>query len=303
MAGGELRIICGPTAAGKSTIAMTLAERFGATIISADSRQVYRGFDIGTAKPTAGERGRVPHAGIDVAGPEERYSAARWADGAAGWIGAARRAGRVPLIVGGTGLYLRALVEPLFEEPPLDGGRRSALAAHLATLSIGELRTWCDRVDPPLAGLGRSQLLRAIEIATLTGQRLSDLHARAARAPVHTARYLVVDPGPPLAARIEFRVDAMFSQGWAEEVRGLMETVSPEAPAWKASGYARVRDLVEGRARLTEARERIVVETRQYAKRQRTWFRHQLPPGRTTRVSPDDPAFNRIAEQWWEGEA
>ena len=284
-------------------VAMALAERRAATIISADSRQIYRGFDVGTAKPTVAERARVPHEGIDVADPEERYSAARWAADATRWIDAARAAGRIPLIVGGTGLYLRALVEPLFNEPPLEPAQRAALAAHLERLPLAELRAWCERVDPPLAGLGRSQLLRAIEIATLTGERLNDLHRRAARAPVHTARYLVVDPGPPLAGRIEARVDAMLSGGWVDEVRALTGTVSSVAPAWKASGYGRVRDVVEGRLTPAAARERIVIETRQYAKRQRTWFRHQLPADRTTRVSPDDPEFARIAEEWWEGEA
>ena len=301
MAGAELRIICGPTAAGKSRLALALAERYRATIISADSRQVYRAFDIGTAKPTASERARVPHAGIDVAEPEERHSAAKWATGAAGWIGTSLAAGRTPVIVGGTGLYLRALIQPLFEEPPLDAAQRMALALHLDSLSLAELRAWCERVDPPLAGLGRTQLLRAIEMATLTGQRLSDLHRLAARAPVHTARYLVVDPGPSLAERIAARVDAMLSNGWADEVRALLGTVSETAPAWKASGYGWVRALVEGRIAEAEARERIVIETRQYAKRQRTWFRHQLPPDRTTRVSPDDPELDRLAAQWWEG--
>lgn len=299
----ELRIICGPTAAGKSAVALALAERYGATIISADSRQIYRGFDIGTAKPSAAERARVPHRGIDVADPEERYSAARWADGASGWISAARAEGRAPVIVGGTGLYLRALVAPLFEEPALEPSRRAALAAQLHALTVAELRAWCSRVDPPLAGLGRSQLLRAIEIATLTGERLSDLHGREARAAVHTARYLVVDPGPSLAGRIEARVDAMLAAGWANEVRVLERSVSAMAPAWKASGYRWVREMVGGRIDPARARERIVIETRQYAKRQRTWFRHQLPPDRTTRVSPDDVQFTRIAEQWWEGRA
>lgn len=303
MDGAELRIICGPTAAGKSALALALAQRHGATIISADSRQIYRGFDIGTAKPSPAERARVPHRGIDVADPEERYSAARWADDAGGWISAAHAEGRAPLIVGGTGLYLRALVAPLFDEPPLEPSRRAALAAQLETLTIAELRAWCARVDPPLARLGRSQLLRAIEIATLTGERLSALHRREPRATAHTARYLVVDPGPSLAGRIEARVDAMLAAGWANEVRALERSVSAMAPAWKASGYRWVREMVGGRVDHATARERIVIETRQYAKRQRTWFRHQLPPDRTTRVSPDDPQFTRIAEQWWEGEA
>jgi tRNA dimethylallyltransferase len=300
--GAELRIICGPTAAGKSAVALDFAARHGATIISADSRQVYRGFDIGTAKPSPAERARVPHRGIDVADPEERYSAARWADAAEGWIASARSDGGAPLIVGGTGLYLRALVTPLFAEPLLDPSRRTALSAELEPLSISALRAWCARVDPALATLGRSQLLRAIEIATLTGTRLSDLHRTAARAAVHAARYLVVDPGPSLAARIETRVDGMLAAGWASEVRALECSVSPAAPAWKASGYGWVREMAAGRVDEAMARERIVIETRQYAKRQRTWFRHQLPPERTTRVSPDDPQFTRIADEWWEGE-
>ncbi len=301
--GAELRIICGPTAAGKSAIALALAERYHGCIISADSRQIYRGFDIGTAKPTLADRTRVPHAGIDVADPTERYSAARWAESAEGWLVAARAAQRSPLVVGGTGLYVRALVTPLFREPALDPARRDALAAQLASRTIEELRAWCARVDPPLAGLGRAQLLRAIEIATLTGARLSDLHATEERAAVHTARYLVVDPGPVLAARIEARVDAMLGAGWGDEVRRLSARVPADAPAWKSAGYRWVREMVEGRTRERDARERIIIETRQYAKRQRTWFRHQLPADRTTRVSPEEPQVNRIVEAWWDGES
>jgi tRNA dimethylallyltransferase len=302
LAGAELRIICGPTAAGKSAAALALAERHGATIISADSRQIYRGFDIGTAKPSRGEMARVPHRGIDIVDPDERYSAARWATDADRWIAEARGADRVPLVVGGTGLYLRALVTPLFAEPPLDPARRAALAAELELLSVAALRHWCERVDRPLAALGRTQMLRAIEIATLTGRRLSDLHIEARRAAVHAARYLVVDPGPPLAGRIQARVEAMLAAGWVAEVRMLAARVAPDAPAWKAAGYAWVRAMVEGKIEPGHARERIVIETRQYAKRQRTWFRHQLPPERTTRVSPDDPEFISIAERWWDGE-
>ena len=302
MDGAELRIICGPTAAGKSTVALALAERYGATVISADSRQIYRGFDVGTAKPGAAERARVPHEGIDVADPDERFSAARWAAAADHWIAGARADRRVPLIVGGTGLYLRALTAPLFVEPTLDQTRRTALGAYLDRLAVPELRAWCSTVDPALAHLGRTQLLRAIEIATLTGDRLSDLHRSAARAGLHSARYLVVDPGPVLAGRIEARVDAMLAAGWVDEVVELEKRVAPDAPAWKASGYGWVRELAAGRVALDHARERIVIETRQYAKRQRTWFRHQLPPDRTTRVSPDSEEFTRMAERWWEGE-
>ena len=303
MAGAELRVICGPTAAGKSAIALALAERFGGTIISADSRQVYRGFDIGTAKPTRAERDRVPHRGIDVADPEERYSAARWSLAASGWVDEAHAAGQIPVVVGGTGLYIRALVSGLFEEPPLDPLRRAELANVMAGMPTDALRRWCERVDPSLAHLGRTQLLRAIEIATLTGHRLSALQRSTARAARQDVRYLVVDPGPVLASRIEARVDAMLAGGWVDEVRRLSSGVPPDAPAWKASGYGWVHALVNGLTDIGTARTRIVIETRQYAKRQRTWFRHQLPAGVTTRLSPQDPEFARIAERWWEGES
>jgi tRNA dimethylallyltransferase len=111
-----------------------------------------------------------------------------------------------------------------------------------------------------------------------------------------------VDPGPALAARIEGRVDAMLRAGWIDEVRDLASAVAPDAPAWKASGYGWIRAVVERRADPATARERVAIETRQYAKRQRTWFRHQLPPERTTRVSPDDPQVDDIIERWWRGE-
>ena len=302
MADADLRIICGPTAAGKSTLAVAIASEHGGAIISADSRQVYRGFDVGTAKPSDTERQRVPHFGIDVVDPEERYSAARWAQDASGWIAEAESEGRVPLIVGGTGLYLRALVSPLFEEPPMDATRRAALSAELELLSVSELRAWCERVDPERAGLGRTQLLRAIEVATLTGERLSDLHRSRAGAPPRSARYLVVDPGASLAGWIEARTTAMLGGAWQAEVGRLIERVPPDAPAWKASGYSTVRDLVEGRIDAEPARIRIIIETRQYAKRQRTWFRNQLAPALVTRLSPESPDFMDIARRWWAGE-
>jgi tRNA dimethylallyltransferase len=135
-------VVCGPTAAGKSALALRLAERHGLAIVSADSRQVYRGFDVGTAKPSADERSRVPHFGIDVADPHERYSAARWAESFDAWVAEARAVGRAPLAVGGTGLYLRALAAPLFEEPPLDPTRRAGLEPVLGDLSGDRLRRW-----------------------------------------------------------------------------------------------------------------------------------------------------------------
>jgi tRNA dimethylallyltransferase len=297
----SLLVITGPTAAGKSALAMALAETHGGAIISADSRQVYRGFDVGTAKPTAEERERVPHFGIDVAEPTERYSAARWAARATEWIASARASGRIPLIVGGTGFYVRALVDPLADAPELDPGRRRTLENALRALSVDELRRWCERLDPPRAHLGRAQLARAVEVALLTGTRLSDWHAREAGAPRREARYLVVDPGRALGARIESRLTRMLGAGWEAEVRALEAVVPDDAPAWNASGYRHVRALVRGRMSRDRAVERTLVDTRQYAKRQRTWIRHQLPPERTTWLDPMASDAERRAAAWLEG--
>jgi len=302
-ASGEssVRVICGPTGAGKSALAIELAERYGAIILSADSRQIYRGFDIGTAKPTANDQLRVPHRGVDVADPAERYSAARWADEARSWMADAHAAGRPVVIVGGTGFYLRALTEPLFEAPPVDADRRAALESVLESIPTDELRRWCGELDPVRSHLGRTQLIRSVETALLTGERLSELHRTRARAPEIRARYLVVDPGPVLSARIERRFDAMMADGWAEEVEALARSVDASAPAWKSSGYAAVREMVAGRVTSDVARERVIIETRQYAKRQRTWFRHQLDESLTTRIDPDGERADRVARDWWEG--
>ena len=297
----SVRIVCGPTGAGKSALAMRLAEWFDAQIISADSRQIYRGFDIGTAKPTEDERARVPHRGVDVVEPTERYSAARWASEARGWIDEARAAGRAVVIVGGTGFYLRALTNPLFESPPLDPARRAALERAFASVATDDLRRWCTTLDPERAHLGRTQLIRSLETALLTGERLSDLHRTRPRAHAVSARYLVVDPGPALAQRIERRFDAMVASGWPEEVERLARDVHESAPAWKASGYTAMRAMVSGRMSPAEAREQVIIETRQYAKRQRTWFRNQLEAAGTTRIDPDDSAAERVARTWWEG--
>jgi tRNA dimethylallyltransferase len=260
---------------------------------------VYRGFDIGTAKPDATARARVPHEGLDVADPGERYNAARWAASAAAWIDVARAAGRRVVVVGGTGLYLRALFAPFFVEPAMDPERRRALAAELDAMPTDALRRWCRSLDPARAGFGRTQLLRAIEVALLTGQRITDLHRSALRPPACAARYLLVDPGPALAGRIEQRVDDMLARGWADEVRALVDRVPPGAPAWNATGYRSIRRLVDGQSRLDAARMEVVIATRQYAKRQRTWFRHQLPPEEVQRLDLSAPDGRSRALDWW----
>jgi tRNA dimethylallyltransferase len=297
LAENRLRVICGPTAAGKSAIAATLALEYGATIISADSRQIYRGFDIGTAKPDWSEQKAIPHAGIDVADPTERFSASRWATMTIDAIASLQHS--APLIVGGTGFYIRALFDPLFAAPDLDEARRKNLEHYLNPKSLDELRQWCRVLDPSRAHLGRYQLIRAIEIALLTGSKISDLHAADTSTSAYLPTYLLVDPATSLGQRIEKRVQHMIDAGWLDEVRALDARVPENAPAWKSSGYQVMRMVSRGELDLSAARERIIIETRQYAKRQRTWFRHQLGDAPVTHLDPDDPDAQAIAQRWW----
>jgi tRNA dimethylallyltransferase len=297
LAASRIRVICGPTAAGKSAIASSLALEYGAAILSADSRQIYRGFDIGTAKPEPSELKAIEHVGIDVAEPTERFSASRWASMAIEWIEA--HSPKTSLVVGGTGFYIRALFDPLFAAPEIDAGRRAELEHFLNPLSLAELRRWCSVIDAPRSHLGRRQLVRALEIALLTGQRISDLHAADDRTTSLVPTYLLVDPGASLADRIESRVDRMIASGWLEEVRALDASVHEGAPAWNASGYRVMRSVARGELDLSVARERIIIETRQYAKRQRTWFRHQLGDAHVTRLDPDNPDAQSLAQRWW----
>jgi tRNA dimethylallyltransferase len=185
----------------------------------------------------------------------------------------------------------------------MDPARRAALQVELGGMSIGALRRWTERLDPARAALGRTQLLRAVEVALLTGRRVSELHRERRTVPRWRARYLVVDPGPRLAELIAERTGTMFSRGWPEEVRTLIATVPGDAPAWNASGYGAVRDMVQGRISTDDARERVIIETRQYAKRQRTWFRHQLAGADVARLDAQAPSFEQGLRQWWEGPA
>lgn len=294
-----VRTIVGPTAAGKSAIAIWLARHHPLVIISADSRQVYRRFDIGTAKPSAADRASVPHRGIDVTDPTERCSAFSWADDASAWIAEAHATGHTPLVVGGTGLYLRALYGSAFGEPDLPAESRARLDRLVARFSVPELRRWCAALDPARAHLGRTQLLRAIEVALLSGKRLSDLHVTHQRAPRHAARYLVVDPGRSLGERIALRARAMLRDGWIDEVRELETSVPREAPAWTSTGYRAVRSLVRGEAAESAVVDQVIIETRQYAKRQRTWFRHQLPEHAVTRIDSTAAGWEEAVERWW----
>ena len=291
-------VICGATASGKSAIAMWLAQRREITIISADSRQIYRGFDIGTAKPSEDDRRRVPHRGVDVADPTVRYSAANWTELAHAAIADAHAAGRIPVVVGGTGFYIGSLFRPLWAQPELDESRRLALQQALADETTEELRRWCEALDPSRSHLGRAQLLRAIEVALLTGSRLSDMHVSRARPGAYVPSYLLVDSGSESSQRIASRVAGMLDAGWLDEVRGLIESVPEQAPAWNAAGYELVRSHVRGDIQRDAMIERVVIETRQYAKRQRTWFRHQLENDRVQRLVPGASGWQETVDRW-----
>ncbi len=300
MDGSELRVIIGPTAAGKSALAMRLAATYRGTIISADSAQVYRRFDVGTAKPSQADRAAVPHEGVDLVEPTDRFSAARFAEAAEAWIAEAERAGRTPVVVGGTGFWIAALVAPLAPMPPIAAAPRRALEAFLSTLDDATLQRWCAALDPTVATRGPAQWRRAIEVALLTGQRLSALQRQAPPRPPRAVRYLVVDPGDRLRSRIAARIDAMLVAGWMDEVAALRREVPHDAPAWRACGYERLRDAhAAGRSADTQ-RESLVTETWQYARRQRTWCRHQLRHGSITRLDPEAPDAWATACAWWE---
>ena len=281
---------------------MWLARRHSLVIISADSRQIYRRFDAGTAKPSVDAQASVEHRGIDVADAVERWSAFRWAADASAWIAEARARGLTPVVVGGTGLYVRALYDSSFEEPELSPERREHLVRLLSRFSLSDIQRWCAALDPARAHLGRTQLLRAVEVALLAGHRLSDLHVTRRRPPRHRARYLVVDPGRTLGERIASRARTMLNGGWIDEVRRLELEVPPDAPAWNSTGYRAVRSLVRGETTESKVFDRVVIETRQYAKRQRTWFRHQLPADGVTRIDPTADGWEEAVERWWSEE-
>ena len=281
--------IVGPTATGKSALAMELAERLDAEIVSADARQIYRGFDIGTAKPSAEERARVPHHCLDLADPTERYDVGRYRSAARAAVADVIARGRRVLVVGGTGLYVRALLRGLCEGVPAQSALREALTRAEAT-GPGLLARWAARLDPDAARrIHRNdhvRLLRVLEVALATGVPLGARQRGHAfeDAPYDVLLIGLALPVGELDARIVRRLDAMMTRGWLEEVRALAAAVPRDAPAWVTLGYRELRSVVEERMTLAEALATTARRTRQLAKRQRTWFRGE--PG-VTWYDPD----------------
>lgn len=277
-------VLLGPTAVGKTAVAAAWAEREPLTIISADARQVYRDLDIGTAKPDRELLARVPTLGVDLIVPGERYSAGRFARDAAEWLQGIRDAGRQPVVVGGTGLYIRALAEGLFHQPALDAARRARLRAWTEGVPATQLAHWAARLDRRFGGGGRQRAARAVEVALLTGRGLTwwQEHARAAGAMRPWYIHLTL-PRAALQRRIAERVDAMLAAGLVDEVRRVVAAgAPPSGPGLDGVGYREVVAMLEGRLPESGLREAIFVATRRYAKRQETWFRHQLRGERGT---------------------
>jgi tRNA dimethylallyltransferase len=272
-------ILIGPTGVGKTAVALALAEHWPVEVVSADSRQVYRGLDIATAKATPRERRRVPHHLLDLVPPGERYSAGRFAADASEAIAQIRSRGGFPVVVGGTGLYVRALTEGLFSEPPLDRPRREALAAVTELMDNATLVRWASRLDPAFpGGTGRQRATRAIEMALLTGRPLSWWQRNASTgAQVKGWIVRLTAPRAVLHQRINARAAEMVRRGLVEEVAAALADGAPLAgPGMDGIGVREAVDVLQGRLDREQLATTIAAATRKYAKRQETWFRHQV---------------------------
>ena len=282
----EFLAIAGCTGVGKTRLSLRVARELGAEIVSMDSRQVYRGMDIGTAKATPREQALVPHHGLDIRDPGERYSAGEFGRDARRWIGAIRARGRVPLLVGGTGFFLRVLTDPIFRAPPLDGERRAVLEGVLAAFPEEKLERWVRALDPErvaaLSSMGGCQrMIRTLTVTLLTGKKLSWWHCRhpTDADPLRGVVCRLRVPQAELGERIDDRVRRMVEAGLRDEVAGLLGAgYGPEDPGMDGVGYREMAEHLAGRITLDEAARRTSLATRRYAKRQRTWFRNQLGP-------------------------
>ena len=301
--------LVGPTASGKTALSLEVGRRLEAEIVSMDSRQVYRGMDVGTGKVGLRERGILPHHGLDLKDPGEGYSAGQFARDARGWIRDIRERGRVPILVGGTGFFLRALLQPMFSEPDQGAERVSALRSFLNGLSLERLQQFVSVLDPlredvAKAG-GRHRMTRTVEVALLTGRPLSRWHAEG---PVEASAvpgmvFLLQLPRELLYERINRRVEEMMRGGLVEEVEALLVAgYGSGDPGMTGSGYPEVVAFLRGELTREEATVAIQRSHRRYARRQETWFRHQLPGGRVG-VDGTAPlgAQAQLVVSHWEG--
>lgn len=280
MSGGPLLVLVGPTAVGKTAAAIALAQHFGAEVINADSVQVYRGLDIGSAKPTPAERAQAPHHLVDVADPEEEMSAARFAQLADQAIADIQRRGRRVLVAGGTGLYIRALLFGLAPAPPVDAALRASLRRQWEEQGAAALHARLASLDPlsaqRLPANDRQRVLRALEVCLQTGEPFSRRQQEHGfRQPRHAHGVLGLErPRAELNARIEARCRQMWEGGLLQEVAGLLAAgVSPAARSLQSLGYQQALRVLQGLQPPQEALLEMMQKTRAYAKRQMTWFR------------------------------
>lgn len=293
----------GATATGKSALAQALAESLDGEIINADALQVYRGFDIGTAKPGPEERARIPHHLIDILEPHERYSAGEFARRAREAVEEIRSRGRLPIVVGGSGLYLRALFEGISPIPPGDPEVRERLRERLEREGLeiltAELRARDPETAARLAPGDTQRILRALEVALVSGEPLS---AYISRQPFGAERIAALRVGLTLPRGILYdqiagRVAQMVQKGWVEEVAGLLsQGLSPSLPAFQAIGYRQLVQYLEGTWSLDRAIAETIRATRRFAKRQETWFRKEPETTWFSAQQLNRLLFNRVLD-------
>jgi tRNA dimethylallyltransferase len=284
VSGFDTILIAGPTASGKSALALELAERLGGVIVNADALQVYRDLRLLTARPGAAAEARVPHLLYGHVRADETYSVGRWLGEAATALDEAHRDGRPAIVVGGTGLYFKALTEGLASVPPIPPEVRAKWRERAAAEEPGALHRALAERDPESAAAirpsDRARIVRALEVIEATGVPLRDWHRKSATPPVVGAdarRFVIEIDRAVLAERIGERLDAMIREGALDEVAALARMkLDPALPVMKAVGVRELLAHVEGRASLDEALARAKRATLQYAKRQMTWFRNQM---------------------------
>jgi tRNA dimethylallyltransferase len=275
-----LVVIVGPTASGKSTLGVWLAEQLNGEVVACDSTQLYRGFDIGTAKPDAAERRGIPHHLIDVLDPTEEATAGGYRERALEVLSDLKKREKFPIFTVGTGLYLRALLEGLADVPQRSEEIRERLRESIEKHSAGYLHRILKKLDPEaakkIAAQDEQKLIRAIEVCLLAKKPLSEVH-RTSRNPLQGWRMLKIGLQPQREAlyeRIHKRTESMLMRGWMQEVQGLLASrLSDDAKPFQFIGYRELRKVFEGKQKVDAARVAIQHATRQYAKRQLTWFR------------------------------
>jgi tRNA dimethylallyltransferase len=298
-------VLAGPTASGKTALAVKLAKSMNAEVISADSRQIYRGLDVGTAKPSVEQRAEIEHHLIDILDPGDSYNAGSFARDAGSVIKKLTGEGKTALICGGTGFYIEALLSPMFEEPRVDKGRRDEirreLTQQMSENGPGALHAKLAGIDPRSAERLHpndfQRVSRALELYYLTGQTMTELLAASKPQTVYQPFQVLLDP--PLEAlerNIIERSEQMLSGGWIEEVERLLAGgLAEDAPGLQSLGYAEIVAHIRGKRTLEETLEAVILKTRQYAKRQRTWFKRRACRLRLNRFPVN---IDMILKEW-----